>query len=413
MKAALKYFPFVIILLSLSIFGMIDSSVIRNLFIVVALISFIIHPYQYFLLFKKYKFLQHAILVFFLVIIYTIVSYLKGNDVVSIISNALNFLLYPSIFFLIVIFGKQNVYQFHKLVILPLAIFLIVTYFLSKFMIPIYPTFLDAGSGYLRIYFHGYQFSVVCFFLILAILKFQTGNSKSKIFYTLLLTGILLLMFFSFFRAFFILPLIIAVFFFVGSVIKKNRLLFVGLIAFLGVGFIVLNNSRNYKERYLSLLPSNLSNDATTLSRLILFTTKYDFLESKNELLFGNGFMLKKERYDDELIEDRILNPLILDNDNGYANLLITMGFFGMIVFTISYIRVLKQHFSFYKQTNNSFHKAIYYSAFLFGIYTLLVSFVNDFFIWPYALLPVLIINAMVVWSRESDINNFKSNKYV
>lgn len=392
-------------------FGITDRYEYRLLFLVVSVMSFLVFWKYYIELFKKYFFLKFVTIITIIFVIQVLRSFIRGNDIYAIFSNAHNFLFYPSSFFIIYIAAKLNTERTLNYFVLPFF-FLCISFYVSKFITPLHR--VEGGRegssyDYQRIYFHGYQFSILVFFYLLSLLKFVKMDSFSKKYITWSsLILVFFILFFSYFRAFFMGPVMIFLLFYTGSNLKK-KILF-GAVSLVLIIFLI-NLFPALADRYLVVLDEGFEDDPTSIGRLFIFLVRYDYLEASNSLIFGDGFMLPKEDYSLYTINERMANPLILDNDNGYAGLLVVMGFFGILTFIIGYLKSSLQYYSFYKQSKIPYNKAVYFTAYVFAIYVLLISFVNDFFIFPYALMPVIFINAIAIATHRNEINFILKNE--
>jgi hypothetical protein len=390
-------------LLMFNYYGIVDKNYYRLFFLFLSTISFGVLVKYNFRLLKKYNFLYFSLIITCICFFQIIRSYTRGLGIEVVLANAQNFLFYLSTFFLVYIIVKFGVKNVLYSLIIPL-LFLIITFYYSKYFTPLFKV---GGSrdfsnfNYQRIYFHGYQLSIFGFFFIASTLRFFTFKINHKIGIIILVTIFLFILFLSYFRAFFLGPIIIILLFYTGNNFKKK--IAYGLIALVLLYFIV-KLFPALADRYLVVFDEGISDDPTSLGRLIIFLIRFQFLLDNNSLFFGDGFMLPKEDYTLYTLEERISNPLIFDNDNGYAGLLVATGFLGVIIMIYCHIKSALQYYSFYKKTQTPLYKSIYFTAYVFSIYVILISFVNDFFIFPYALMVVVFVNALAIAAKEEEL---------
>ncbi len=154
------------------------------------------------------------------------------------------------------------------------------------------------------------------------------------------------------------------------------------------IGAIVALTSGNaalITQRLGSLAGEIESQAGTFLSRVIIWQVRYDAATEGGKTAFGFGFVAAKTD-DDATVEDRILDPLIMDNDNGYASVLVAYGYFGFVVFGILYAVTLVDSIRTFNRSQGLM-AALSITVAAVSMSNLLVSFFRDFFLWLYSVL--------------------------
>ena len=177
-------------------------------------------------------------------------------------------------------------------------------------------------------------------------------------------------------------------------------LVFVATVVLGGLSLVGVLGPTIERMGTLGIEASDLS--GTVASRIVIWGIRYDTISSINPLL-GAGFIWEQDP--DRTTEDVILDPLVPDNDNGYAAALVLLGFVGIALFVLLYLAVLRLAAGLLRSQPRDIERVLSISSVGLAVYVLMNNIGLDNFYWPYAVLPNLVLlgalNAGVLLERK------------
>ena len=321
-----------------------------------------------------------------------VLNAIDGVDLHDVFRNAHRIFLY----FVPIVFGViLRKYEDVKTALMIVAWMLIISatsYFIVRIGISDlgYLVEEDAASGAMRIRHILFEFIYIFGILFLS-LSLSANNNKRKTFYAVLYLISLAVIVDSYFRSLLIGFLFCTLVVLLLSAIKHRKVLSKSFktLFFIGIGgfiFLCANNPGILVARISEQLVDEVQTQTGTfLSRMVIWNVRSDAVMADNRLALGYGFVSSKQD-EEALLADRILNPVMMDSDNGYASLLVAYGVLGFIVFGVFYAVLLIDSIKLYRFSDGELASiAMTVIAVLFS--NLLISFFKDFFLWVYSVL--------------------------
>ncbi|HLP17306.1 MAG TPA: O-antigen ligase family protein [Bacteroidota bacterium] len=228
---------------------------------------------------------------------------------------------------------------------------------------------------------------------------------RSRLFNIAMFIGCSVIIYLSFYRNYYLTyPLGLLVIFLTS--VLKNKKKVVPLLkysAILAIVFLIMGGLGVFEliDARLSSISNEIAHNSGTFAvRFLIWEVKYDAISQINPL-FGIGFawdtsVTASPGDSDYISMLAINNPLNIDTDNGYATILVVLGFVGIFIYLLMHLRMLMIARSLLRKSLSEFHKSITLTAIGFVCYVLISNFGLDNFYWPYAVIPNMFLFAIL-----------------
>lgn len=246
-----------------------------------------------------------------------------------------------------------------------------------------------------------FQLALIVAMLNLSFLLYKIEEIPYRVVIPMLVISSILVLV-SYFRTYYMLYIVISLSIIILSLFQSSSARI--KVFFLIILFTILILSESslfsgiefYFERFLSTFDELSSNTGTFYIRFLIWIIRYNFVMEHNPL-FGVGFIQTKDYLSSD-INATILDPTNPSNDNGFAAIIVLLGFFGLAIFTFLYFNVIRTSLWIYKNSKDKFYKAFSSFSLSYFVFIFFSNFTLDNFIWVYALLPILIIYAIIIF---------------